>query len=93
MIAVQPKARFLESEESASAFRGIVSSDVFQKATIYALADFIQTSRPTTEELAGARKFLDVLNNLAELPVEASKLPVRTLSSLTLPTENIPKSP
>lgn len=83
MPELTPKARYQENEEAARLWRGVVDSGSFHNTLTYALAEFSQNYHPTTEELNGARTFLGVLLNLAEVEQAPSKLPPKRLSIIS----------
>lgn len=80
MAAISPKADFMQMQpDAAKEARSQLPLPWFRMATQAALAHFALTG-PTTEEMAGARKFLGLLVDIGEPFVEPQRLPVKTLS-------------
>lgn len=79
MNILSPKAQFQANEKLRTETAAVVNSSNFQLTLSFALADFVSQSRPTTEELAGVRKFIDVLLNLPFPEPSAPEFPMRRL--------------
>ena len=93
MITLSPKKAFQENEDAVRSFRAIVDSNHFRFAATQAVAEFTLNSRPTTDELSGARKFLDVLLNMAETEAPAPQFPHRRLAVIEDSRTVKPKTP
>jgi hypothetical protein len=68
IVTLEPKQAFQKNEDDTKAFRGIVDSALFKTGVHNAIAEFVLKGHPTTEELEGVRRFLDVLLNFGEKP-------------------------
>lgn len=79
MNDISPKALFIKSLKPDSKFRSIVAGDEFQSAVIHALAQMQLARDCTTEQLAGARRFVECLSNLAEADPVPSTFPTKRL--------------
>jgi hypothetical protein len=69
MISLQPTELFKQDEALARSWRDEVRKRAFHEAATYSLAKLAMDGA-TTEQLAGAKKFLQIFMNAAE-PVEA----------------------
>lgn len=67
-VTTDPKTTFQKNEDQTKAFRGVVDLPVFHEAIHKAIAQFVLHSDPSSEQLEGVRRFLDVLLNIAEKP-------------------------
>ncbi len=69
MISLKPAELFSQDEAFARTWRDEVRKRTFHEAAAYSLAKMAMDGA-TTEQLAGAKKFLQIFMNCAE-PVEA----------------------
>jgi hypothetical protein len=94
-LILTPKGLFKQQKDQVANFRAIARHTHFQLALSAALAELAQSHKPTSEELNGARKFINVLLNLAEGDPSPSRFPVKTLdhSVLEPPKETPANSP
>jgi hypothetical protein len=88
MTAYSPKQTFLGWEKHASENLQARREDTWLTVSItYALAE-LAYSGASAEQLAGARHFITVLQNLWEKTPEPSKMPAQTLKSFDGPGNN-----
>jgi hypothetical protein len=82
MITLSPRKAFQENEEAVKAFRSLVHSKYFQSAVTQSLAELVTSERITAEELAGAKKYISTLLNIAEPDFPMPEYPVKRLSTV-----------
>jgi hypothetical protein len=79
MIELQPKKRFLDNEDATRYFRSVADHPLFHQALALSLAELSLRQSTTGEHLAGARAFIHILQNLAEIEPERPQLPARRI--------------
>ena len=81
-MTLDPKSDFKKFQPAAfDELRPAVQMGWFKTAVVYALADL--TSRGATDqEINGANRFVELLNNLAADEVKITRLPVKSLQFL-----------
>lgn len=77
MNELQPKAAFQHNEDAMRTWRAVVDNPVFNQGMMIAMADYCLNGKPTADELNGARTFIRILLNLAEIEQPLSQLPIR----------------
>ena len=83
VLKLEPKKLFQKDEGSTKAFRDAVDSQMFRVAIHNTIAEFVLKSRPTTEELEGVRRFLDILLNFGEKEETPERAPImRSIAEL-----------
>ena len=87
MVNLSPKQMFLADDDRAREFGNIVHHPLFQTGMAMAMAEFTLTKEPTTEELAGARKFITVLLNMVEKHTSPQVTPFKSIATA------LPKKP
>ena len=86
VLKLEPKKLFQKDEGSTKAFRETVDSQMFRVAIHNTIAEFVLKSRPTTEELEGVRRFLDILLNFGEKEETPERAPImRSIAELHAP--------
>lgn len=84
------KELFLKNKDLADKLNAVVCSDWFNEACVYARAAMLE-SKVTTEQLDGARMFLDTLSTLAEYERAPQSFPTtglhHALDKFPKPTE------
>lgn len=67
-IALSPKENFQLNDDAAREFRALTGSySVVLMALESAVSEYVIKQSPTTEEMNGVRKFLNVFLNMAEV--------------------------
>jgi hypothetical protein len=79
MIELTPKKRFLENDEATRYFRSIADNGNFHYAVMVSLSELSLRQTTTAEQLAGARNFISILLNIAEVEPPRSDLPQKKL--------------
>ena len=83
VLKLEPKKLFQKDEKLNNAFRETVDSQMFRVAIHNTIAEFVLKSRPTTEELEGVRRFLDILLNFGEKEETPERAPImRSIAEL-----------
>ena len=83
VLKLEPKKLFQKDEGSTKSFRETVDSQTFRVAIHNCIAEFVLKSRPTTEELEGVRRFLDILLNFGEKEETPERAPImRSIAEL-----------
>ena len=86
VLKLEPKKLFQKDEGSTKSFRETVDSQTFRVAIHNCIAEFVLKSRPTTEELEGVRRFLDILLNFGEKEETPERAPImRSIAELNAP--------
>lgn len=87
MLTLSPKELFQANPDQIKAFGDMAHSPVMQIAIALALTHFSLSDNPTTEEMAGAKKFIARLLNLAERDEPISPTRFESIS------KHLPKGP
>ena len=83
MNDLTPKTAFQSDEELTRKWRAIVDNSTFQHGLMMSMAEYSLKWNPSAEELSGARKFIEVVLNLAEVDTPQPKMPVRRVSVIS----------
>ena len=59
------KSEFLKDEAAVKQHRQLVAQDSFQKALVYARAEYC-TFNPSSDQISAVNAFIGILNNIAE---------------------------
>jgi hypothetical protein len=84
MIELKPKQVFQAHESIKKELAVVTTSDNFQFALSFALAEFVSRSNPNADQLAAVRGFIGVLLNL---PLAEEPLPVFPVKTLSYPAQ------
>ncbi len=76
LISLQPKQLFQKDVDATKAFRDAIDSPAFKVGVHNAIAEFVLKSKPTTEELEGVRRFLEMLINFGEKEDPTPRSPI-----------------
>lgn len=92
-IEIDPKKQFLQNPDDVKAFDDLIHQPIFKKAITLAYAHYAQNMNVSTQQLHGAREFMDVLNFFCEKSDPPRRLPSKELKTfdgteLTLPPAN-----
>lgn len=86
VLKLEPKKLFQKDVDVTKVFRDTVDSQPFRVAVHNSIAEFVLKSRPTTEELEGVRRFLDILLNFGEKEETPERAPImRSIAELHAP--------
>lgn len=85
IVSLEPKIAFQKNEDQTKAFRGMVDSEEFKVGVHNAIAEYVLKKKPTTEELEGVRRFLEILVNFGEKPEPIVQHPILHSISSTRP--------
>lgn len=80
MIELTPKKRFLANEEACRYLRSLVGNDIFHHALTSSMTELAMRQTTGADHLAGARAFLSILLNLAEIEQSPAQIPMHRVT-------------
>lgn len=82
-LSLSPKSLFQQNEDQVKAFKAISHNTHFLQGLSSALAEFAGRDA-SPDELKGARRFIQVLLNIAEKETVPERMPVKRLDHAVL---------
>lgn len=85
MVNLSPKEMFMSDPDRVKEYGNMAHGITLQTAVTLALSKFCIDEKPNTDELSGARKFIDVLLNIGERPEEHEAPEFRSIATVIPP--------
>ncbi len=92
MVTLSPKEMFLSDDDRVKEYGNITHGITLQTAVALAITQF-SLSGPTTEEMAGARKFIQMMLNIGEREEKKDQPVYKSIASFLPPKTHQPPKP